>query len=191
MLVDDEVLVIDTETTGLINAVSEIIEIGVLHVCIFTDTTTGQMSYKVLDKFQSLIRPNRGVSEEAYKTHEINEDILMEAPTVSKVRANFIEWWEEKLEGKRFNVLGHNFGCFDSHFLRLFFGTMYDSILDYHAEDNWTLARLLQRKGYLSKEVGLSLGNLTAHLDIPHRVHRGLGDCYATIDVYTKLANLI
>ena len=186
----EKVLFVDLETTGLINGFTEIMEIGVLFVELLIDTHTGEVSYKIIDKFESLMKPNRMPSDYIQDYTGITLEMLKDAPSPNRVRAEFLEWWGTVLDGFQFEVIGQNFGGFDSHFLRIWLDKQFDAIFDYHSNDIWTLARNLKRKGIIGDDVDLSLDSLTAEFDITHQTHRGLGDCYAGVEVYCKLINL-
>lgn len=181
-------MVIDTETTSL-NEFREIVELGML---------VGQFSrqddiyhYSVIDKFHSLIRPNRPISKEAERVNGVSQEELDEAPVAVTVRSDLMGWWAEGLEAKQFLILGHNYGNFDSPLIRAFLSTSYDEMFDYHSVDTWNLAFTAQMIGVIDSGNSLSLEDLADELKIPHKYHKAIGDCYATIGVYTELMNRI
>jgi len=183
----NEAIVIDLETTGLVSSVSEIIEIGMLHIRFNED-----YSYEVLSKFHSLIQPMKKglINPKAMKKNGIQKDELFKARLPQEIRGDLFEWWEDCLGGQVCDIIGHNFQGFDKSFLQLFLGEAYAKMFDYHAEDTWAFARGLQRIGLIPIDTNLSLEPLSEYLGIPIKAHRALDDCYATINVYTALLNL-
>ena len=182
-----ECIVVDLETTGLVPGVSEIIEIGMLHIRFNED-----LSYTVLNKFDTLMRPLKIglINPLAMKKNQIKKEEILSARLPQEIRGDLIEWLEDCLGGKVWNVLGHNYGGFDKAFLKIFLGEAYEKLFDYHAEDTWALAKALQRQGKIPEDVNLSLEPLTQHFNIPIKAHRAIDDCYATATLYSKLLTL-
>ncbi|MBU2266082.1 MAG: 3'-5' exonuclease, partial [Candidatus Omnitrophica bacterium] len=82
-LEDYPLVILDLETTGL-NAVlgDAICEIGALKV----------KDRKVIDKFHSLVNPQRSMPPEAYQVHKISEADLKQAPSFEQVAAELVNF---------------------------------------------------------------------------------------------------
>lgn len=189
-MTEEDFLVIDLETTGLIDGVNEIVEIGVLLVNLTREDN--KIGFEVKSKFHTYIKPSNPlrINPEAMGINQIDSETLAKAPNAMEARQLFYSWWES--EGNRkFEVLGHNFSGFDKGFLKLFLSTTYDNFLDYHAEDTYAFARGLQRIGLIQPNLELHLADLMEYFDYAHRDHTALGDCYATIRVYCELLNKV
>ena len=182
-----DLLVMDLETGSRDKAYGEVLEIGCVYADMFDDGT-----YRVKGEFHSLVQPTRWerVTDEALKVNGIKREELLKAPLSVEVRQDFNEWWTE-IVGHKVTILGQNFGMFDSHFIERFMPSLVPYMFDYHAEDTWAVARVLQRVGILPEDLNLSLTSLTDYLGVPHRPHKALGDAYATLNVYGKLIRLL
>jgi len=174
---------IDTETTGLIAGVNEIIQIAVV---IMDD------DFKFVDKFVSLVKPMHegNINLDALKVNRIKMDDLLSAPTPLQVRNAFFQWHEEVHDSMMIEPLGHNY-MFDRDFLKIFFGNdLYAEKFYYKTRDTFTLAQALIDRGSL--DVGsTSLIGLCEHFDIPIKAHNALGDVLATMNLYRKLLEVI
>ena len=172
--------VIDTETTGLVAGVNEIIQLAVVIV---------DDDFKFVDKFVSKIRPmhEANITQEAMKVNRIKN--LHEAPTPLQVRNAFYQWHEEVHDGLVIEPIGHNYS-FDKDFLKLFFGDMYDERFYYKFRDTFVLAQALIDRGSLEVD-STSLGSLCDHFEIPIKAHDALGDVLGTIQLYRKLLEVM
>lgn len=171
--------VIDTETTGLVAGINEIVQIAVVIV---------DDDFKFVDKFVSKVRPmhQANIDPEAMRVHKIKN--LDEAPTPLQVRNAFYQWHEEVHDSAVIEPIGHNYS-FDKDFLKLFFGD-YDERFYYKFRDTFVLAQALIDRGSLEVE-SLSLTPLCDHFEIPIKSHDALGDVLATIQLYRKLLEVM
>jgi DNA polymerase III epsilon subunit-like protein len=182
-----KLLVCDIETASLDKMNGEIIEVG------FILTSWEGTKYKVISEFHSLIRPTKieRVNPNSLKVNHLKLEDLLKAPMPNEVRADLTEWWSEVCGGQKMTLLGHNYGMFDSHFMQRFIPSHIDIMFDYHAVDTWTMAYALIQVGILPPMEKLSLSSLTEVLDISHIPHRSLGDCYATLNLYKHLLEML
>lgn len=190
-----QLMVADIESSGLEQGVDEILEIGFLWVNLIpTKSPLGTItfSYEVLDKFQSFVRPNNPsrLKDEVLNINRINREEILNAPTSIEVKAHFSEWWESLGVGFA-EVLGHNFGGFDKGFLQIFFGNMYKNMFNYKDEDTYTLAKACQMLGLISEDNPCKLETLSLEFGLIHRTHTAIDDCFATIQSYVALLNLL
>lgn len=93
-------VVIDTETTGLSSSKNEIIEVAAIY---FEDWTPKS-------KFETLIKPQKDISNEITSLTSITMDMVENAPSISEVIPSLLEYI-----GKN-NIVGHNL-YFDMKFL--------------------------------------------------------------------------
>lgn len=187
MSIQGEFLVIDTETTNL----SEFREIVELAICLYEIEPYGKgIQYTFKDKFVSKMCPERPCSKEAMGVNSMSDSEVFSAPQPIAVRSELISWWAESLDAKRFTIIGHNYGNFDSILMRKFLSVSYDEMFDYHSLDTWNLAYLAESMGLINVE-SLSLSDLCENLNIPHWQHRADGDCKATMELFKTLYNRI
>ena len=80
----------DLETTGLSPANDEIIEIGAVKFCF--QKTGGRMDIAVKGEYQSLVKPDRHIPEEASRVNHITDDMVENAPPAKEVLPAFLRW---------------------------------------------------------------------------------------------------
>jgi len=181
-------LVIDLETTEL-SEFAQIVEIAVVQYHI-KQREDRKLEYKYIDKYQSMVKPLRPITTEASVKNGYDETDVHSAPLPVKVRSELITWWEEHLQSKKFTIIGHNYGNFDSKLMRTFLQQSYDEMFDYHSLDTWNLAYLAQSMGLINVS-DLSLDTLSEELEIPHWQHKADGDCKACMAIFVELYNRI
>ena len=183
---------IDIETTGLDHTIHEIVSVGAVYGEISLDERTNQWVGKEVTKFYSLIKPvfTNNIDKEAMVVNGLGRQELESAPDSHVVRADFIEWWEETLSGKKLTILGQNFGGFDKPMFTKWLGRFYNQMFDYHQADTWVVAKYLQDLGKLPKGLKLSLSSLAEHFGIERLAHSALADACTCLDAYVHLLNL-
>ena len=96
-----EYVVFDVETTGLsVQGGDRIVEIAAVRV----------KNWKIVDAFESLVNPQRGLPVEAQQIHHITEEMIAEAPTADQILPKIIDFTGGAC------LVGHNVK-FDLNFL--------------------------------------------------------------------------
>ena len=157
--------VIDVETTGL-NARSEkITEIAIL-------IHNGE---KIMDKFITLVNPEKKIPFRIINLTGINNKMVEEAPRFCEVAKKIVEITEDKI------LVGHNV-AFDYAFIRSEFRS-----LGYDYKRKTICTARLSRK-LIPFRSSYSLSNLCKYLDIQIRGrHRAAGDAHATAQLFEFL----
>ncbi len=83
-LKDQSYVIFDIETTGLSSTRDKIIEIGAVKVT----------STSVVDKFQTFVNPNEGLSEFTTKLTSITDDMVKDAPQIEDILPSFLKFCE-------------------------------------------------------------------------------------------------
>lgn len=99
---DTEFVIFDIETTGLSNRSDRITEIGAVLV----------KDGKVLDTFNRLVNPQIPIPEKIVELTGINDDMVKDAPDISEVLPEFLEFAGDRL------LIAHN-ADFDTGFIRI------------------------------------------------------------------------
>lgn len=157
--------VVDVETTGLDPERDRICEVGALRI----------VGGREEARYQTLVRPDRPVSEEARAAHGITDDMLREAPpfgTVAPALRRFLAG----------SILVAQNAPFDLAFLNAEFRRAGMPPLDLPAIDTIALARRL-RPGLPT----YNLDSLARLFDVPVAGrHRSLADCEVTARIFWK-----
>jgi DNA polymerase III subunit epsilon len=101
----------DLETTGLSPANDEIIEIGAVKFCF--QKVAGRMDVVEKGTYQSLVKPDRHIPEEASRVNHITDDMVENAPSAKEVLPAFLRFC-----GQSSMLVAHNGHSFDAPFLR-------------------------------------------------------------------------
>lgn len=155
---------VDVETTGLNPKEERIIEIGAVKVS----------QGKIIDTFQSFLKPGRALEERIVTLTGITDQMLANAPQPQEVIRSF------HLFCGTLPLLGHQIG-FDYSFLKR---AMVNERLPFEKMglDTLKIARL-----YLPELESRSLVYLCQYYGIAHEAHRALGDAMAAHILYQKL----
>lgn len=179
-IIPENYSVIDIETTGLDPRFDEIIEIAAIKV----------RENKIIDKFQSLVKPSSYfidyddndneitfyVDEFITKLTGITNNMLEEAPIIDEVIPQFINFIKDDI------LVGHNVN-FDINFL-------YDVVLEKEnlklQNDYVDLMRLARKvyPNFINHRLITIAANLGVNCD---NHHRALADCIITFDSFTRL----
>lgn len=155
----------DLETTGFIPQRDEITEISAVKV----------VNGKVVDKFSSLVKPNRKISEKITAITGITNEMVADAPRINSVLLEFLKF----IEG--YDLVGHNIARFDLKFLDKYLVRMGKSI-SCKIYDTLKLSKI-----YFKGMQSYKLTELAKILDIEHtNAHRALSDAEATAELYMK-----
>jgi DNA polymerase III epsilon subunit-like protein len=105
-------LFLDTETSGVVPAKSQIIELG----GVLAELDEASLKLKEIDTFESLVslRADR-LDAKITRITGINEEDLVDAPDIHKVQERWLEWLTP-YEGKIKGIIGHSI-FFDTGFL--------------------------------------------------------------------------
>jgi len=161
-----EYCVIDIETTGGMAKRDRITEIAI----VVTD------GYQIIDKYQSLINPERSIPPEITRITGITNEMVEDAPRFYEIAKDVILMTENRV------FIAHNV-MFDYGFIREEFASL-----------GYTFTRELLCTVRLSRKVfpGLksySLGNLIRHFNISvNDRHRAMEDTLATVKIFHMIA---
>jgi DNA polymerase III epsilon subunit family exonuclease len=162
--VGNEIVVIDTETTGRDAKVADLIEIGAVRL------REGQ----IVDKFSTFVNPNRAIF--GAQMHGITDADVAGAPTPKEAAEKLLAF----INGAP--IIGHNVG-FDIGFLDQALGEGGKFIANGYF-DTLTIAR----EGYPDLE-SYKLGDIAKFFGITvETVHRGLADAETTAAIIAKFA---
>ncbi|MCD6450681.1 MAG: PolC-type DNA polymerase III, partial [Thermotogaceae bacterium] len=166
---DQEFVVVDLETTGLDVERSEIIEIGAVKI----------KNGREVDRFQSLIKPKKGMSKISEKITGISEEMLKDKPTIEKILPDFLKFLGDAV------VVAHN-ANFDYRFLRTWVKKVLGKDLKNPYIDTLSLSRaLLTMPSYSLDKVAnkLKLGSFTHH--------RAMDDAEITAKIFIKFLPML
>lgn len=97
----------DVETTGLSEKTERMTEIALVK----TDS-----EFNILDKYQTLINPERSISAKITELTGITESMVEDEPKYDEIVPEIAEWINENTEGKRIVGVAHN-APFDKKFI--------------------------------------------------------------------------
>ena len=166
---DGEFVVFDIETTGLNTENDRITEIGAVKI----------KNGVILDRFSSLINPEKPIPEFITKLTGINDTMVKDSPVIGQVLPEFIEFVGE------LPLVAHNAG-FDVGFIRYNAGVI-GVCLKNPVIDTLQLCRKMFPQ--LSKH---KLNIVAKHLDIKlENHHRAVDDATAAAEIFIKCMQLI
>ncbi|KNZ70269.1 DnaQ family exonuclease/DinG family helicase [Thermincola ferriacetica] len=151
---------VDIETTGLNPADSEIIEVAAVRFA----------EGRVLETFQSLVKPEKKIPLKIQQLTGINESMVADAPACAEVTGMLAEFVHDSI------IIGHNIG-FDLNFLQHY----HPVFIRAKYYDTLPLARLVWPKAH-----GYRLANLVEALKIQLNgsPHRAFHDALAAKEVF-------
>ncbi|MFA5967111.1 MAG: exonuclease domain-containing protein [Patescibacteria group bacterium] len=159
-----DLIVLDTETTGVEARRDSIIEIAAARVS----------DGKIVDKFQTLIKPANPLNVTVSVLTGIQPEELETAPDISEVREKLLEFVGD------LPIVGHNIS-FDTDFLK-------SHGIDPAGHDMDTLDLAIT---LLPKVPFHSMQYLSKYLDLPNQPsHRAMSDVLATVDLVNALVGL-
>ena len=167
-LKDLEFVVFDVETTGLSpNTGDRIVEIAALKV----------KNFKILDRFETLVNPQREISYGAFMVNGITQAMVEEAPTAREILPSVSKFFKNSY------LIGHNIN-FDLGFLYNEFNLVGSPAPDYQAIiDTVQMSRKL-----LPSLARHSLSSVSYALGIVEsQRHRAMADVEMTCQVFYQL----
>jgi len=167
---DFDLVIFDLETTGL-DAVTgdSICEVGAFKV----------RDRKIIDKFHSLVNPNRSMPDQAYDVHKISEEELKDAPYFEAIADKFVSFLGESV------ICAYNIK-FDIGFINNHLKKFNRSPLELPAVDILSMARdALKLPRY---NLGATAEFL--NIDCSQGLHRALGDASIAYQIFIKLLDI-
>ena len=167
--IESEYVVFDIETTGLSPRYNKIIEIGAVRI----------KDGRIQDRYSQFINPEVPIPYSITKLTSINDNMVMEAPTIEEVLPQFFEFVGDAI------LVAHN-ASFDTGFIKEF-AKRQGLSFDYTIVDTMTLAHILIPElgkytlDRLCKQFNVSLEN--------H--HRACDDAAATAEIFVKMLKMI
>ena len=157
--------IIDIETTGGKANRDKITEIAIaLHD-----------GHQVIDEFQSLINPERGIPSNITKITGITDEMVIDAPKFYEVAKEIVEFTQGAI------FVAHNVR-FDYNFIREEFKR-----LGYTYTRKQLCTVRLSRQAFPGLR-SYSLGNLISHFNIKTKQrHRAMADVKATVDIFERI----
>ncbi len=171
-------IIFDVETTGLSPRLGDrIVEIAALKVSLKDGLTLNSRNFKRIDRFHSLVDPQREISYEAYLVNRITQKMLSGAPKSQDILPTFVNFIKNAC------VVGHNIS-FDIGFL--------SSELSYH---RWSLPEGIcvcdtrkMAKALIPDLYSYSLSSVAYALGLKsQQKHRAFEDVMMTYRVFGKL----
>lgn len=165
VLLPEEVIVVDTETTGIDHR-ARLVEIGALRV----------RRGVVVDRFQTLVDPAMRIPSEVIQVHGITDAMVRGAPQADVALAAFLAW----VQGAA--LVAHNAG-FDR---RIFSQELVRVGRPLPGLPMFCTLRMARKA--LPGHPGYSLGALARALRIPvTEAHRALADCHTAVGLLAHL----
>ena len=169
-LESDDCVILDTETTGLEAAKSELIEIAALKI----------KNREIVGIYNKLIKPINSISEEITRITGITNEMVEEAPLLGEIIGPFLQF----IEGS--TLIMHN-ADFDLSFIN-----QHIFLPRKRELGNPVICTLKVSRFLLPKLPNHKLGGLAQHFAIPVKnSHRALGDAETTFELWFKLTPLI
>ena len=165
-LIGRKFVVVDIETTGLSFLTGDkITEIGAVRI----------EDGKIIDKFQTLINPEREISEEITRITGIDDEMVKDAPVFKDVIADFYKYCDG------YTFVAHNIE-FDYKFIK-FLASKENYIFKNPGIDTYALS-----KSVLPALKNHKLNTVCDYYGIEFLHHRALSDAHATAKMLIKLA---
>lgn len=174
----------DLETTGLSSTKDEIIEVGAVK---FTfGKVAGKLDIVEKGAFESFVKPDRHIPEEATRVNHITDAMVENAPAPLEVLQNFIRFC-----GQNSVLVAHNGHSFDAPFLKQALRRAGLSVPKLPVIDSLKVARNLMRDNASFKLSDLATrlaqtGEINLKLD-QAELHRALYDCRVLAQVIGRM----
>lgn len=161
-------VMIDIETTGLKPSNDEILELSAIRI----------RDHQMDRTFSTLVQPNRPISGLITNLTGITNNMVMTAPRIDQAMPEFLDFIQDDI------ILGYNVN-FDLGFIYDTAVNLYNFPVKNDYLDVLTIARKL-----VTETPNHKLGTMAQFYGISYEgAHRGLTDCYITIEVYNQLFN--
>lgn len=172
----------DLETTGLEASKNEIIEIGAVKFSV--ELRNGMIVPKKLGEFQTLVKPNMLIPDEATKINHITNAMVESAPPINEALRKFTQFC-----GQDTYWVAHN-ANFDAGFLKIAYKNNPQFLPTSPIFDSLKIARtLLTVQTYKLGELAKILkgqGQIQLSLQ-SDELHRALYDCEVLAEVFVAL----
>lgn len=157
-------VVIDVETTGIVPAKDEILEISMIK---YND-------FLPVECMTTLLKPKKTIPEEASNINGITDDMCKDAPEIEYVIKSFYDFIGS------YNIIGYNLE-FDLKFL-------YKNGLDFFDKKRKFYDVLPLARKYIEYVDNYKLVTIAEDMEIyRNSAHESLSDCYTTALVYKKI----
>jgi len=164
-LQNNEIVVFDFETTGLDATINEIVEIGAVKI----------KDGKIIETFETLIKPKNSITEETTKIHGITNEMVENAPSIEQALPDFYKF-------TRGAVLSAYNIAFDYNFLHIAAKRQQYNFNNRQVDTMHLATKHLKGlKNYKLKTVAEHLGISLEH------AHRAIHDTTATAEIFIKL----
>lgn len=157
----EDYCVLDVETTGTYNT-SEITEVGILKI----------RNHKITDRFSQLVKPYYSIPYEVTKLTGISNQMVQNMPKIYEIKNQILNFIGDDI------IVGHNTN-FDVRFLNREINACIEKYVD-------TLS--FCRKLFPEME-SHCLFNMSLKLNLTNSIHRALGDCITTYELYEYIQN--
>lgn len=176
----DDYCVLDLETTGTNADLHEIIEVGIIKV----------KNHKITDTYSQLVKPRYSISYYITELTGISNEMVRNMPRISEIKNDILDFI-----GNDF-IVGHNVN-FDVKFLNNNLNTNIDTYADtlsfcrkLFPNDPRSVPKIESIK-LISALESHSLLEMAKYLGLTHSIHRALGDCITTYELYEAIRNKI
>jgi DNA polymerase III epsilon subunit len=167
-----EFTIFDTETTGLDpESGDRIVEVAGIKI----------KGKERIDTFQSLLKPDKPISEAAFQVNHITQDMLKDAPIIEEVMPKFLNF----IQGSC--LCSYNAG-FDLEFLNNELKLMGKNVL----EDIVVVDILKMARRFLPRLERYALWFVAERLGIQaQQLHRAFADVELTLEVFNRLTGIL
>ncbi|MGI6348424.1 MAG: PolC-type DNA polymerase III [Eubacteriaceae bacterium] len=167
--IDDEIIVLDVETTGLSARVGEIIEIGAVKI----------KNNAITEEFSTLVKPTTNVSARITEITSITQAMLEEAPPIAVALQEFLEFC-----GSCKLICSYN-ASFDSAFID-------KALRQAEKQEDFVYLDALHLSRRVFPELKThKLKSVTKHLKLENlQAHRALSDALVTAKILLYILNL-
>jgi len=193
------VVVVDTETTGLNPREGDLIQVAFIHL------NELFLPNKKTPPFYITIRPKKFQPTKEYKdkiapamaVNGLDVDVIMRVGLDADKAADLFDEWWQRLGSEKLDILAQNFP-FDSSFLIDWLGVeSYNQFFSRYYRDTYVGGNFLNDQARYSGSIvpfpeGCSLKKLAKALTVENtRAHDAFSDCLTTAEVYRKMLTWI
>lgn len=166
---EDIKIVLDVETTGLDYRREKIIEFAAVKL----------VNNVIVDKYETLINPKQEIRRSSMEIHGITEEMVADAPEISEVMPNILEFIKD------YPIIGHNV-VFDFNFISQACRELYGKGIT-----NKKIDTLIMFKEVFPEEPSHGLEALLKRLNVQSGTrHRAMADTYDLALAYPVLKSL-
>lgn len=159
-------VMVDIETTGLKSYEDEILELSAIRM----------RNHEVERTFSTLIQPTRPIDRFITNLTGITNEMVIDAPTIDQVLPTFLDFLRQD------TILGYN--------VQFDLGFIYDTsmkLYNYPVKNDYLDVLKIARK-LVRATPNHKLGTIAQFYNVSYQgAHRGLTDCYITVEVYKNL----